>query len=296
MPPEAGRKLARWRHVQEKPIYWKNSLLKAEGRRIQWHSSAEPRSSQVLCISAFGSLRHVPDVDEILTRLLAGILSFDCRLGPWQLISEHSERSLLGEIGGGTPTCVDVLCTSPRAVVAIESKFLFDAYEGFGCCMQASTKQCVGLYGPASDLNPRTKGSSAANCRLAIDDGRRQARRYWNLGRTYFLDQVLNAQTKGETCPFAGPNIQLMRNLLFAAEAARLPRKKFAVLCVVPQKPSATVRNQISDFQGRILRDRYRARVGIATYDDLIRFLETSTVQTSRPLGSLLQERMKALL
>src|SRR5437868_6018960 len=125
-----------WTLAQQNPTYRPGALSQSEGSRIKWHSPKAPDSSQVFCISAFGALRELPDGSEVLNRLFAGTIPHVRPAHHWDLTFEYVEESLLGETGQGVPTNIDVLCTSPEAVVCIESKFLYDANEGFGGCGQ----------------------------------------------------------------------------------------------------------------------------------------------------------------
>jgi hypothetical protein len=280
-----------WATVQANDTYWQGALDNAEGLEIKWHSPAEPQSSQVFCISAFGGLRRLPDGQQILSALLSNSLpGIPCQ-GPWaQPIFEHTERDLLGETGPVMPTSIDAFYTSPKAVICVESKFLFDAREGFGGCSQIKkqkkqdTPNCAGYYGPGSDL----KTASAANCRLEIQDGTRGPRRYWSLGRKYFVDSVFQAQSKGQTCSFAGASFQLMRNVLFAAETAG-EDKSFGVLAIAPEKINQTVSAQIAEFRSSILRSEYRNHIALATYEQLITLLSRSTSDEGRKLGIFLE-------
>lgn len=295
-----------WAKVQANGTYWEGALDDAEGRAIKWHSPTEPKSSQVFCISAFGGLRRLPDGPQILGVLLGTKFSRIPCEGPWdQPIFEHTDRGLLAETGRVTPTSVDVFCTSPRTVVCVESKFLFDAAEGFGGCGQVKSKKagvlpsCAGYYGPGSDLKTRSR----AHCRLEIQNGTRGPRLYWSLGREYFSDRVFRVQNKGEVCSFAGPNFQLMRNFLFAAAAASVAAKKqktqsvnFAVLAMVPNLTSANVRQQVDTFRDKVLRDPYRDNINLATYDELTGLLSASHHEQSRALGRFLDNRMRTLL
>jgi hypothetical protein len=60
----------RWELVKANPSYLAGALSESEGQAIRWHSPSSARSSQVFCISAFGSLRHLPDDQDIVQALL----------------------------------------------------------------------------------------------------------------------------------------------------------------------------------------------------------------------------------
>ncbi len=295
MPPEYNEG---WAKVRANSSYWKGALSDAEGEAIKWHSPNEPRSSQIFCISAFGGLRRLPDWQQILSRLFGAHLpGLDADPAWAQPIFEHFNRNLMGETGPVTPTSVDVFYSSASAAVCIESKFLFDARGGFGGCSQPRTKgidgrmSCAGYYGPGSDLKTR----SNANCRLEIPDGKRGARRYWDLGQRYFLEQVFQSQSPGEICPLSGSGFQLMRNFLFAAEAAG-NRRAFGVLAIAPEKTSAVLKEQIARFRSGILRPEYRHHVALATYEQLIALLHESASADARQLGNFLETRINTLI
>lgn len=275
----------------QNPTYWPGALSEAEGGLIKWHSPRSPHSSQVFCISAFGTLRGLPDRDAILASLFAGILPPSAMRSTWSLVPEHTDPLLLGETGQGTPTSVDVFCRASDAAVCIESKFRSDAKEGFGGCGQAKSGDCKGFYG--QDSNSKTKAD--AMCRLTTKDGEREPRKYWEIGRAFFLESVFTPQTAGQTCPFSGASFQLMRNFLFAARAAGTG-KAFGVVCVVPEKMAAKCRKQVAVFKAEVLRPEFRSAIAVVTYDDLVALLARSPYEASRALGGFLQERMSALL
>lgn len=122
----------RWKLVKANPTYLAGALSEAEAQAIRWHSPSSARSSQVFCISAFGSLRHLPDGQSILQALLTRHFPDVGLTGPWKLTLEHTDRQVLDESGRVTPTSVDVFCRSASSAVCIESKFVADALEGFG--------------------------------------------------------------------------------------------------------------------------------------------------------------------
>ncbi len=273
-----------WELVKANPTYFADSLTDSEGRSIRWHSPSSIRSSQVFCISAFGSVRQLPDGQDILRTLLTRHFQGIGLTGPWVLTPEYCDRQVLEETGQATPTSVDVFCRSTSSVVCIESKFMADAIEGFGSCSQVP-RNCRGHYGPASDI----KTNTAANCRLEVPDGTRGARSYWRRGKQFFQDNVFVAQSVGQTCPFSGHNFQLMRNVLFAACSGA---SAWATLAIVPDRVSANVRHQASVFREHILRPEYRERVSVTTYEELIALLRASTFAQSNRLGDFLAERI----
>jgi hypothetical protein len=287
-----------WVKAQANSTYWKGALDDAEGEAIKWHSPDEPRSSQIFCISAFGGLRRLPEWQQALSTLFAENLPHLPCKGAWtQPIFEHSDRNMLGETGPVTPTSIDVFYSSPGAKVCVESKFLFDAREGFGGCSQPkskgiqSTPSCAGYYGRGSDL--KTRGTT--NCRLEIRDGTRGARRYWELGRKYFVDHVYREQSPGEVCPLSGSSFQLMRNFLFAAQAAGESRS-FGVLAIAPEKINKVLAEQIAQFKSGILRPEYKHHVALATYEQLIAILYASAADEAKRLGGFLESRINTLI
>lgn len=185
--------------VKANPTYLAGAVSETEAQAIRWHSPSSARSSQVFCISAFGSLRYLRDGQEILQALLTRHFPDAGLTGPWKLTLEYTDRQVLDESGRVTPTSVDVFCRSASSVVCIESKFIADALEGFGSCGQFPGK-CHGFYGPGSDK----KTNTSANCRLEIAEGSRGARSYWRRGRAFFQDDVFVEQRLGDACPAPG--------------------------------------------------------------------------------------------
>jgi hypothetical protein len=189
------------------------------------------------------------------------------------------------------PTNVDVFCESPEAVVCVESKFLHDAKEGFGGCGQANSGACAGFYGPGSDFRTKT----ASWCRLEVQEGRRDPRKYWEIGKRYFQPSVYTKQINGEECRFRGSNYQLMRNFLFAAVSAQ-NSKTFGVLALVPKATSGQICSQVKRFQSEVLQLSYVDHVAVATYDELTELLSVSKSDRGRRLSSFLVERMTTVL
>ena len=106
--------------------------------RFDWHLHAgSPRSSQALCVSALGSLRHdafAASRDQVLAALVGNAFPDwpQETLRDWSIEIEKRAPELLNEQGGETPSSLDGLLTTPRAVVAVEAKFAADAAAGFG--------------------------------------------------------------------------------------------------------------------------------------------------------------------
>jgi hypothetical protein len=274
----------RWELVKANPSYLAGALSESEGQAIRWHSPSSARSSQVFCISAFGSLRHLPDDQDIVQALLTRHFPDLGLTGPWKLTLEYSDRQVLDESGRVTPTSVDVFCRSASSAVCIESKFVADALEGFGSCGQFPN-QCHGFYGPGSDKKTRT----SANCRLETADGSRGARSYWQRGRAFFQEDVFVEQRLGEACPFRGPSFQLMRNVLFAASSGA---PAWATLAIVPNIASSVVREQAATFRQQVLRPEYRTHLAVSAYEELIDLLSASRFDDSQQLSQFLARRI----
>jgi len=164
----------------------------------------------------------------------------------WSIELEVENPSLLNETGKGQPTSIDVVLKTSKQILTIESKFDRDASEGFGPCGQANSEKsakCAGFYGPGSDLKRKTN----AWCRLEGWDKGRSPRLYWSLGKAYFKPEIFNLQKRGEWCPFAGSNYQLMRNFLFAATLAQRERKDSEWWSCVPNAMIHSSRRKLRD-------------------------------------------------
>ena len=292
MPPNDNRENKGWARVQKNRTYLPGALDDAEGQRIRWQSPESPASSQIFCVSVFGTLRSLPDGFAVLNRFLSEALPDIPPATHWDLTFEHVDAEVLGETGSGTPTDIDVYCVSPRAVVCIESKFRYDANEGFSGCGQFNANDCAGFHGFGSD---RKTPEVESLCRLEIQDGKRDPRKYWRLGRAYFQDEVFREQREGETCPFTASNYQLMRNFLFAASTAGDARE-FGVVAIVPEKTGVTVRAQVAAFQLGVLSQGFRSRINVGTYDALAAMLLQSEHRSTIALGQFLRKRMTTLL
>jgi hypothetical protein len=65
--------MATWEQVRRNPTLYPEALLPGEGEGFRWHRHADqPHSSQVFCVSAFGTLRRLPVAvrDHVVGRLL----------------------------------------------------------------------------------------------------------------------------------------------------------------------------------------------------------------------------------
>ncbi len=247
-------------------------LVSEQFPELKWHSHADdPRSSQAFALSAFVPLLAFRDKNDILERFVTGAMpSVPPSAGrEWSLIPEFTRRELLGETGAGIPTNVDILLVANDAVVCIESKYIVDAAEGFGKCGQFNNGACRGFHGAGSD----TKGTEAL-CRLAMRDGRRNPRLYWQLGRGHFRDEVFAEQAPSQVCPYRD-TYQLMRNYLTASELARRDSKPyFGAIGLAPSERSVAIREGVQRLVDDVLLPENRNRVAAVAYEDYLALLE----------------------
>jgi restriction endonuclease-like protein len=263
--------------------HWESGRLEARSR--------SPRSSQALCVSVLITLRQRPPGRR------AAICAAICREAGLALPAQpppdidaelREHRALLGEIGGGTPTALDGLLTSTRALLTIESKF---TEREFGSCGQVKATKvkppdprfdhehpnarfanCTGIHGVGSDQKPTTRAKNAP-CRLTVQDGKRSPRRYWDVAPDLFLPSVL---TTPQPCPFSTDSYQLMRNVAFAqawADKHRLTWFGFLVTLVDAAPKTSQLRARIASFK-RLLKPDVRDRVGILSYEQLADVLD----------------------
>jgi len=295
MEPEAARQT--WQRVAENKTLHPHALTPEErSDKFRWHRSAhEEHSSQIFCISAFGTLRHLQVRNEVVARLLTPLfppVATAKRPRDWSVELEKECPELLGETGGRQPTSIDAMLTSSKEVVCVESKFRTDAGEGFGTCSQARNGHCRGFYGPGSDV-----AGSHAWCRLENREGERAPRLYWSLAKAFFQPEVFRLQHDGESCRLQFANYQLMRNFLFAAAyAARSQRPFFAVLAMVPRRMATLVETQVTEFREQILLPEYRDRLRTAHYEEYIEVLSKSGDHDAIELGSFLGGRIATLI
>jgi hypothetical protein len=290
--------MATWEQVRNNPTLYPLALQSGEGEQLRWHRYADlPHSSQVFCVSAFGTLRHLPVRDRVVGQLLGQPVGTTDD-PKWSIELEVVRPDLLSEHGRVQPSSVDVLLRTRRAVVCVEAKFLSDAETGFGGCSQAERGEngqlkCAGYYGPGSDLKTRT----GAWCRLEIWDGERSPRTYWTMGRAYFRDAVFAKQTDGQTCPFNGPHYQMMRNFLFAAALAQRHRlQSFEVVAVVPTKRSSKLEQQVESFRTTVLQPQFGSCVRLVTYERLIELLRNIGDPDAAALATFLEGRIDNLI
>jgi hypothetical protein len=253
------------------------SLVAERFPNLKWHSHADsPDSSQAFALSAFVPVLTCADKDAILERFVTRALPL---IPPrsdraWRITPEFTKPELLGETGAGVPTNVDILLEAADAVVCVESKFRVDAREGFGACSQATSHACRGFHGSCSD----TRGGSAS-CRLAVKDGRRQPRKYWELGIGQFRVEALAEQTSSQVCPYRDA-YQLMRNYLTACELARRDGKPFfGVIGIVPEANSREVKSGVRLFQNKVLLPENADRVAAFMYEDYIAVLNGGSAE-----------------
>jgi hypothetical protein len=257
---------SRFERIRRNPVLYPG-VADRLGPGFAWHTHAgSPRSSQALCLSAWVPLagleaRHGV-IEWLLTRRLPALPPRAGRR--WVVAVEVERPEVLGE-GGGQPSSIDVLLEADDAVVCVESKSLSDAAAGFGRCSQVPAA-CRGYHGPGSDV----AGGSRALCRLGVRDGRRQARRYWQVAERLFAERALAPQEPDETCPL-NRSYQLARNLFFAAECARLQSKPhFAALGLAPAATAEVIERQVADFQRDVLGIEHAGRVAVAHYETLV--------------------------
>ncbi len=260
-------------------------LVKARFPDIKWHSHADsPDSSQSFALSAFLPLLTFEDRDAILERFVTTYLPavrprVDRR---WDLVPEFTRPELLGETGAGVPTNVDVLLLADDAVVCVESKFRVDAREGFGKCGQFNSRACHGFHGSGSDA----KGGGSP-CRLAVPDGRRAARLYWELGRGHFRDQVFQEQEPSSVCPFRD-TYQLMRNYLVAAAfAAETGRRYYGVIGLVPKARRTAIASGMARFRDEVLQPQFASLVAAVDYEAYQDVLNGSSAEARELAGFL---------
>lgn len=262
---------------------------------FKWHSHAYlERSSQVFCLSALGSLRNLDVGNKVLNDLLSEAFQ-EISLPDfieWKISPEYEDKDILNEKGTPQPSSVDCFCESPQMVVCIEPKFVSDAKSGFGSCNQVGKKSCAGYYGPGSDLKNKTN----AWCRLKVQDGSRTPRFYWCLGRSYFRHEIFTEQVRGDTCPFAGPSYQLMRNFLFAAETAKRNQKEFfGVLTICPEQTADKIKKQVQNFRDDVLLPEYEDRLQFIPYERLIYHLRATYDGDALKFADFLEERISKI-
>ncbi|MCZ0944442.1 MAG: hypothetical protein OXJ53_15420 [Gammaproteobacteria bacterium] len=292
---------ANLRRILENPTLHPNALTEEERHagRIKWHGHADlPNSSQILCISAFGTLRYFEVRNEVIDRFVESVLpayQSEPQVPKWDIFLEHERPELLNEMGSGRATSIDALLVSSKAVIAVEAKFAVDAEKGFGTCstFHSSSRGCAGFYGPGSDL----KTKSDAWCRLEAWDGRRSPRTYWALGRSYFRPETFRMQDESGTCPFRDNNYQLMRNFLFAASYAH--RRKiplYGVITIAPPATSSDLADQVDAFQSRVLQPQFADLIQHTTYGKYLNALRSFGDPSCAELAEFLDTRIDKVI
>jgi hypothetical protein len=262
--------------------HWKRGRLEPR--------SKAPYSSQVLCISLFGTLAsRAPRQRDLILRAItdaSGIVDapFD-GTGATIECEERSHYAILGEVGGGTPTALDVHITWPTGVLAVESKF---CEPEFGPCYQprATSKgnpidadgnplaNCSGAYAEGSDRKATT-APLRVPCRLTVPDRGRRRRRYWDVAPALFDARCLTVPQ--DPCPFRDDTYQLMRNLAFvfawAADAGEPRWYGFLVVHVRQSPHFETLKSHYEAF-AKMLRTDVTSRIGRTTYEDVADILD----------------------
>jgi hypothetical protein len=159
-----------------------------------------PHSSQAFCISVWGTFaaERGRRVRAVIAELVKdeGVVRAVDKSDAVSLRLEDVNRRRLNEFGAGNPTQLDAIVGLADLTVVVESKLT----EGLGRCSQPP-KNCSGDFKPGSDI----KTKSNAPCRLAVQDGRRTPRLYWDV-----MHQISRPDSypEGGLCPFAGPGYQ----------------------------------------------------------------------------------------
>lgn len=204
-------------------------------QHFPWHrdidgniTAALAKSSQALAIDLFWTVRNLQSRDKILNSWCRTLgLPF---VGPWEIDLEHAVDSQL--LREPRVTQLDAIARSPNGNLLFECKF---TEPDGGSCSQtkplggrgsnARLIQCNGKYEP--QLNPvNGKTSSCALTGKGI--------RYWDV-----VPEVLRIDPSARyaPCPFAGGWYQWMRNLVVAAELARISGLPTAVVVVFTDGP-----------------------------------------------------------
>jgi hypothetical protein len=181
-------------------------------------------SSQTLCVSVFGALDGHQRAAEILSAIgkAAGVELPQAE--PSIVCEDRSHGDVLNEKGAGRYpphlTCLFAggdLCSSWRASSARGSAGA--AGEGRG--NRRTGRSCrPRATGTTHSVLTRRPDGRTLPCRLTIWDGRREPRLYWSVAKRLFEPDVLAVPRR--PCPFSNGRYQLMRNITFASEFARL--------------------------------------------------------------------------
>lgn len=263
---------------------------------IKWHRYADsPRSSQVFCISAFGTLRNTSTRDEVIDHFLSissPVYQRNREVPEWEIRLEYENSKLLSEYKGQS-TSIDVFLVSSNAVFSVEAKFISDAKSGFGGCSQFNQRHCAGFFGPGSDQ----KTLSQTWCRLETWEGNRSPRTYWTIGREYFRPEVFHMQRDEDQCPLGDFNYQLMRNFLFAAAYARTKNiRTHGTITIAPAATSALLEYQVERFRTKVLLPEHADKIEHTSYDEYVKVLHQIGDGKSAELGSFLTDAINSLV
>ncbi len=201
--------------------------------KFKWHGAAHsPRSSQMLAIDVFGTLKIHPQAsrDAILAAIArrSGVRSD----GPWQIQLEWQDSTnRLREIA---LTQVDAVAISPHAMMLFECKFT----EAGGRCSQVTPDKsgriaCNGSYTPQT--NPQN--GLLNRCSLSgkgID--------YWTWAHKLYGFDPNGDHTP---CPFAFDAFQWMRNSALSAAIREQDGKETRVLAVYADAPHLKTADKI---------------------------------------------------
>ena len=272
-------------------IFEEAHLAIADWSNFPWHrpkSGGWPdanllNSSQAFCISVWGTFA-APNgnaVRSIVANLLQDTGFLDAVISTpvaFELTLENVDRDRLNEHPSnmGNATNLDALLRFPRLTVVVESKLT----ETFGSCSQPPW-QCSGTYGRGSDLKTHTD----APCRLAVPDGRRAARTYWNVMRRLSDD---DAYIQGQPCPLCRTNLSsYARDCIGEVEAGQ---DDWRAIFAYPS--DRLTRSHIESVVAN-LRPEYRAKVLHLDYLTLANKLSDSTDPISKGLGQHMLLRLR---
>jgi hypothetical protein len=253
-----------------------------------WHryrvevDTDKPHSSQALCISLWGTIGAdgAQAVREIMGTVVSDPRLRSALMAAPRVALEHVDRSMLAE-HGGTPTNLDALVAWPGLLAVVESKL----GEPLGKCGMVP-KKCSGIYGTGSALATRT----GKPCRLAVADGRRGARRYWDVMERI---SVGKAYRRGDTCAFAGREFQVMRNIAFAAEAGHRSSCDWRVVFAFSRTMHPDTDEHVETVVSRLLPE-HSPRVLRLDYDELRDRLLASKDGLAADLGRHLSDKLEA--
>jgi hypothetical protein len=220
---------------------------------FRWHGATgescdtwKAHSSQALAIDVFGTLSQHPKRDGALN-VLAAELGLPPG-GPWEVRLEwHDPDNLLRE---KTPTFVDAIARSPRAMIVFECKF---SERDGGTCSQTrplptgrrkGLRQCNGHYVP--QVNPANQRE--ARCALSA-----KGIGYWDVIPAVF---GYSAETSIAPCPFAGPWFQWMRNLCTSYVVAKHHGLRAAFVVAYADAPDLAMAQRVHGPDWQWLRNR----------------------------------------